>query len=216
MSTPHTAPLFASAALITIDVQRDVLDGHPLEIPGTSDALGPMRELTDAFRAAARPIVHIVRIYEADGSNVDLCRREAVKDGARMLLAGSPGTEIAHELLAEEARLDTRRLLVGEVQRIGPDELIIYKPRWGAFYRTPLEDRLREWEISTIVFAGANFPNCPRTTIYQASERDFRVVAVSDGISGLYERGERELEAIGVALMSAAEVCEQLRLATVA
>lgn len=216
MSISHTAPLFASAALVTVDVQRDVLDGQPLEISGTSAALAAMRELTDAFRAAARPIVHIVRIYKPDGSNVDLCRREAVKKGARMLLAGAQGTEIAGELLAEEVRLDTERLLTGEVQTIGPDELIIYKPRWGAFYQTPLEDHLREREISTIVFAGANFPNCPRTSIYQASERDFRVVAVADAISGLYERGERELEAIGVSLMSAAEVCEQLRLANVA
>jgi nicotinamidase-related amidase len=216
VSTPHTAPLFASAALVTIDVQRDVLDGQPLEISGTSAALAAMRELTDAFRVAARPIVHIVRIYEADGSNVDPCRREAVKDGARMLLADAPGTEIARELLADEARLETERLLAGKVQTIGPDEFIIYKPRWGAFYQTPLEDHLREREISTIVFAGANFPNCPRTSIYQASERDFRVVAVADGISGLYEQGERELEAIGVSLMSAAEVCEQLRLVKVA
>ena len=215
MSNPYITPLPQSSALVTVDVQRDVLDGQPLEIPGTSAALAAMRELTDAFRAAARPIVHIVRIYKPDGSNVDLCRREAVRDGARILLADAPGTEIARELLAEEVALDTARLLAGEVQPIGPDELILYKPRWGAFFKTPLEAELREREISTIVFCGANFPNCPRTSIYQASERDFRVVAVTDGISGLYERGERELTAIGVVLMSAAEVCEQLRLASV-
>jgi len=40
---PCTAPDFAAAALITIDTQRDVLDGGPFEIPGTSAALGAMR-----------------------------------------------------------------------------------------------------------------------------------------------------------------------------
>ena len=57
-----------------------------------------------------------------------------------------------------------------------------------------------------MVFCGCNFPNCPRTSIYEASERDFRVVLVRDAVSGLYERGERELTNIGVHLMSASEV----------
>ena len=214
VSTSYTAPLFASAALLTIDTQRDVLDGAALEIPGTSAALRPMRELADAFRAAAQPIVHIVRIYLPDGSNVDVCRRDAVRDGAPILIAGASGTELARELFQDEVLLDSQLLLNGGVQRVGPQEVIIYKPRWGAFYQTPLEDHLRELGVSTLVFAGANFPNCPRTSIYQASERDFRVVAVSDAISGLYERGENELHGIGVSLMSTAEVCQQLRVAS--
>jgi hypothetical protein len=31
---PHTAPDLAAAALVTIDTQREVLDGGPLETPG--------------------------------------------------------------------------------------------------------------------------------------------------------------------------------------
>ena len=59
----HTAPRFEAAALVTIDVQRDTLDGRPLEIPGTSTALAAMARAADAFRAAGRPIVHVVRLY---------------------------------------------------------------------------------------------------------------------------------------------------------
>ena len=77
MSGRYTTPDFGAAGLITIDTQRDVLDGGPLEIAGTSTALEPMRELVRAFRVAGRPIVHIVRIYRPDGGNVDLCRRAA-------------------------------------------------------------------------------------------------------------------------------------------
>ena len=60
------------------------------------------------------------------------------------------------------------------------------------------------------MFCGCNFPNCPRTSIYQASERDFRIVLAKDAISGLYERGCQELENIGVRVLSAAEVIESL------
>jgi len=83
---------------------------------------------------------------------------------------------------------------------------VIYKPRWGAFYRTPLEEHLRERGISTVVFCGCNYPNCPRTSMYEASERDFRVVLARDAVSGLYERGEAELMGIGVVQMDVAEV----------
>ncbi|HEV3323719.1 MAG TPA: isochorismatase family cysteine hydrolase [Solirubrobacteraceae bacterium] len=207
VSDPYTDPDFATAALVTIDTQRDVLDGGPLEIAGTSAALAPMQGLAQAFREAGRPIVHIVRLYEPDGSNVDLCRRRAVQDGARILATGAPGSELAVELApAPDLTLDGPLLLAGGVQRLGPREAAIYKPRWGAFYRTPLEDHLREHGVTTIVFCGCNFPNCPRTSIYEASERDFRVVLARDAISGLYERGERELAQIGVRLMSATEV----------
>lgn len=41
-----------------------------------------------------------------------------------------------------------------------------------------------------------------RTSICEASERDFRVVPATDAVSGLYERGEQELTRIGVQLMS--------------
>jgi hypothetical protein len=32
-----------------------------------------------SFRRARRPIVHIVRLYQLDGANADLCRRRALR-----------------------------------------------------------------------------------------------------------------------------------------
>jgi nicotinamidase-related amidase len=211
---PHTAPDFAGAALITIDTQRDVLDGAPLEIAGTSAVLPRIGTLLSAFRELARPIVHIVRLYRSDASNADLCRRSILEAGTPMLSPGSPGAQLAGELLpAPDLLLDDELLIAGGVQPLAAGEVAIYKSRWGAFYRTPLETHLRERDVSTLVFAGCNFPNCPRTSIYEASERDFRVVLVRDAVSGLYERGERELTNIGVHLMSAEEVADALHLA---
>jgi nicotinamidase-related amidase len=211
VSDPYTTPDFDSAALITIDTQCDVLDGGSLEIAGTSAALDAMQALVEAFRAAGRPIVHIVRLYRSDGANVDLCRRHGVQEGAQMLAPGTPGSQLAPPLLpAPDLGLDDELLLAGGVQSLGPNESAIYKPRWGAFYETPLEEHLRERGVTTLVFCGCNFPNCPRTSIYEASERDFRVVVARDAVSGIYERGERELAGIGVHLASAAELVERL------
>jgi nicotinamidase-related amidase len=207
----YTEPDWSSAALITIDTQCDTLDGQPFEIPGTSAVLPRMAALLDAFRTAGRPIVHIARLYQADGSNVDLCRRALVEEGTALVLAGSPGCQLAPDLLPRPGiELDAERLLSGDIQTLTSQEVVIYKPRWGAFYQTPLEVHLRRHGVSTLVFSGCNYPNCPRTSIYEASERDFRVVLVEDAVSGLYDRGRREMTNIGVELLSTGAVVEAI------
>jgi nicotinamidase-related amidase len=217
MSGDYTSPDFAASALITIDTQVDVLDGRPLEIAGTSAVLPRMTALAEAFREAGRPIVHIVRLYESDGSNVDLCRRAAVEEGWEVLAPGAAGSELAPGLLpSAEIRLDAERLLSGGIQELGRGEAVIYKPRWGAFFATPLEDHLRGLGVSTLLFCGCNFPNCPRTSIYEASERDFRVALAADAISGLYEKGEEELRNIGVELLGSDDVLARLTAGDVA
>ncbi len=159
---PHTVPEFASAALVTIDTQRDVLDGGGFPIPGTSAMLPGVHRLVNGFRKARQPIVHIVRLYERDGSNAEPCRRQLLATGAQLVIRGTTGCQLAAELLPNpEVCLDDALLLNAGVQVLGTLEVAIYKPRWGAFYRTPLEEHLHKQRVSTIVFAGCNFPNCP-------------------------------------------------------
>lgn len=199
------------AALIIIDTQCDTLDGQPFEIAGTSAVLPNMVELLNTFRIKRLPIVHIVRIYKADGSNADLCRRSALENGAKLLVEGTPGCEPAPALLpGSSITLDHERLLSGRFQEIGPTEWIIYKPRWGAFYHTPLEDHLRSLGVNSLVFSGCNFPNCPRTSIYEASERDFKIALAADAVSGLYDQGKIELEKIGVHVLTSKALLKEL------
>jgi nicotinamidase-related amidase len=208
----YTEPEWSKSALITIDAQCDTLDGQPFEVPGTSAILPRMAALLQSYRNAEKPIVHLVRIYKADGSNVDLCRKELVERGAALVLAGSSGCQLAPELLPQaDVELDAALLLSGGIQTLNSKEVVIYKPRWGAFYNTPLERYLRKQDLSTLVFSGCNFPNCPRTSIYEASERDFRVVLAADAISGLYDQGRREMCNIGVALLSTGQVIDAIR-----
>jgi len=88
----------------------------------------------------------------------------------------------------------------------------MYKPRWGAFYDTLLDSHLHRLGVDTLVFTGCNFPNCPRTSIYEASERDFKVVLVEDAISGLYPKGIEEMLNIGVHLASTESVTKAIAL----
>ncbi len=200
----YTEPHWSRSALLTIDVQRDfTISGAPAIIPGTQEIVLAIQRLVRAYRSAHLPIIHVIRLYLGDGSNVDLCRRARIEGGLKIVIPGTEGSQIVSELLpSPSVLLDAPTLLTGELQTIGDQEWVMYKPRWGAFYKTRLGEYLRQLDVNTVVFSGCNFPNCPRTSIYEASERDFRVVLVMDAVSGLYDRGIEELQGIGVTLMT--------------
>jgi nicotinamidase-related amidase len=203
----YISPQWSRSALLSIDVQRDFsLPDGALFIPGTPEAISAMERLTKVYRSADLPIVHIVRLYVQDGSNVDLCRRGQIQGGFKMIQPDSDGSQIAQPLLPDKAiRLDAPLLLASGIQSIADNEWVMYKPRWGAFFKTPLEEHLRSLGVTTIVLCGCNFPNCPRTTVYEASERDFRIVFVQDAVSGVYEKGLEELGSIGVTIFTTEE-----------
>jgi nicotinamidase-related amidase len=196
-----------TAALVTIDVQCDfALPSSPAHIPGTLEAAQRIGPVAYEFRAANRPIVHMVRLYLPDGSNADLPRRAYLEAGNQLVCPGTTGAELLDELKPIPGfGLDADLVLSGEPQKVGAREWVMFKPRWGAFYGTTLEDRLRALDVGTVVICGCNFPNCPRSTIYEASERDFQIVFVPDATSGVYERGLRELRSIGVLVLDADE-----------
>jgi nicotinamidase-related amidase len=207
---PHLAPHWATSALVTIDVQRDFLSEAPFGIAGTTEVLPKLGRLTDAFRAAALPIVHIVRLHSGD--DVDRVRRTLIGNGADFVRPGSPGRLLAPGF-APDAELDDALLLRGEPQEIGPQEYVLYKPRWGAFYRTPLADLLARHGVDTLAFAGCNLPNCPRASIIEAHERDYRVVLATDAVSQAADHGFRELAGLGTVLLNTEDVVTAVRTA---
>jgi len=128
-----------------------------------------------------------------------------------VLAPRTPGSQLAPGLLPDDSlSLESEVLLAGGIQTLGPHEFVIYKPRWGAFYRTCLESHLRSLGITTTIFTGCNFPNCPRTSIMEASERDFRIVLVRDAVSGFTERDETEMARIGVTVLTTEELHARL------
>ena len=206
------SPHYDRCALIVIDFQNDfILPGAPAEIAGSFAVLPQLQQLVTTARQQQVPIIHVVRCYLPDGSNVDICRRENIQSGNVLIPPDSFGADIPVQLKPDHApAIDWAALMAGEFQPIGTKEWLMYKSRWGAFYRTKLGDFLQEQEIDTLIFAGCNFPNCPRTSMYEASERDFRLVLAQDAMSGLYEQGLRELGNIGVTIATTAAICQEL------
>jgi nicotinamidase-related amidase len=204
MDDQYIVPDRKHSALLIIDVQRDfVLAGATAEIPGMLQSVPHIRRLVQRHRELGLPIVHVIRLYHKDGSNADLCRKKSIEDGKRMVIMGSDGAELMDELKpSPNVRLNSSLLLSGNLQQIGSMEWIMYKPRWGAFYKTALEKHLHNLDVNTVVVCGFNFPNCPRTTIYEASERDFKIVLAKDATAIIYDTAKQELKNIGVSVMN--------------
>lgn len=199
-------------ALITIDAQRDfVLSNSPVAVGGASATVPHMQRLTQAFRHAQAPIVHMVRLYRCNGSNVDLCHRAQIESGQRIVMPGTMGCEIIDELKRDPSqRIEPETLLDGKLQEVGDKEWICYKPRLSAFFQTPVEEHLKTLGVSTIVICGTDFSTSPRSSVYAAANRDFRMVLATDAISGATDAGLNELAQIGVYLMSTDKLLDWL------
>jgi nicotinamidase-related amidase len=66
--------------------------------------------------------------------------------------------------------------------RVAPvaDDIIVRKVRVGAFSTTNLDGQLRERGVDTLILAGIGTSGVVLSTVRDASDRDYRVVVVSD------------------------------------
>ncbi|WP_282606951.1 cysteine hydrolase family protein [Pelagibius sp. Alg239-R121] len=201
----YTLPEKQTVALLTLSAQRDfTLPGSPVRAAGLGRAIPAMKRLVDGFRHQGVPIYHSVRLYRPDGTNVDVCRRQAVEEGLRILMPGSFGSELIDEVKPTSGtRLDPELLFAGKFQSVSDQESIFYRPRWGAFHDTGLEEELKSRGVTTLVICGFSFATGTRATIYEASARDFRIVLVPDAVCNSTEDGVRELGRMGVYLLNA-------------
>lgn len=77
MPVNYISPNWNTSVLITIDTQNDfTLPNAPAQIKGTIEVLPKMRSLLEKYREKGLPIVHVIRLYKEDGSNVDICRKK--------------------------------------------------------------------------------------------------------------------------------------------
>jgi nicotinamidase-related amidase len=87
------------STLLIIDVQRNfTLMGATAEIPDTLHAVQYIQHLVHVYTEKGYPIIHIIRLYHTNGSNVELCRRQAIENGKQLVIPRSDGAELMDEL----------------------------------------------------------------------------------------------------------------------
>ena len=156
--------------------------GLGLDVSMTNDAIGGVRKLVDAARAAAVPIIYTRYVYRADYRDGGVLVQDLLPALAdtKSLAAGSWDADIVDELTPED------------------DDFIIDKNRYSAFYGTRIEPILTSLGIDSLVMCGVTTNMCVETSARDASQRDYRVFVVSDATGELdKERHEHALNTLG-------------------
>jgi len=154
------------AALLVIDMQNFFLDpDSPTFTCGGSAILPNVKRLIAAFRSANRPVIFTRHVHHPD-------RLDAGIMGwwwEGMCVEGTPESEIYREI----APL--------------PNEKVILKHRYSAFYNTDLETILRCAKIEDLVISGIMTNMCCESTARDAYYRDYRIFFPADGTGGTNE-----------------------------
>lgn len=70
---------------------------------------------------------------------------------------------------------------------VKPEDYVIDKYSYGAFYNTPLEDILRAHGVEYVIICGAAMPVCINDTVSGAFDRQFKVTVVADATASFTE-----------------------------
>ena len=153
----------ARTALINVDMQTAFVEGTLLSAPDGPRLIEPINKLAAACRAAGMMVVHTLHVVRDDGSNL----------GSMGKLIGAERTDLIKE------STETAKLHPGI--EVGANDILLYKPRYGAFTGTDLDLILRSNGIDSIIVTGICTNVCCETTAREAGMRDYQVFFTSDG-----------------------------------
>src|SRR5215469_163097 len=158
-------------ALINVDLQRCFVEGSPLASPGGPAVVERVNPLARACRQAGVTVVHTRVSVKPDRSNAGLMTELVPGFIIDLLTEGSASAEL-HDAL-----------------EVDPADIILGKPRYGAFHGTDLEQILRSRGLDTVIITGIATNICCETTAREAAQHDFRVFFVSDGTATMEMSG---------------------------
>ncbi|MBI4590828.1 MAG: cysteine hydrolase [Candidatus Rokubacteria bacterium] len=151
-------------AMIVVDMENDfIAPGAPMETPAGRKMLPNLKRAIAFCRERGIRVIYTAHVHRRDGCDMglfdDLWPPIASRAG---LVDGEPGIEIYPEIAPR------------------PEEIVVKKHRYSAFFGTDLEIVLRGLGVDTVVITGVTTENCCHATARDAMFRDFRVVFLSD------------------------------------
>jgi len=184
-------------ALLVIDMQNDFcLPGAPFEVRGALSVVPRIQELIEAFRAHGLPVIFVIREHRADGSDMEITRRERFLKAGGAFIPGTRGYALVDGLTPR------------------PDEPVVRKTRWSPFHKTDLESMLRARGVEVVVISGVQTPNCIRSAAFDANSLDFEVVVSSDASGAsdpdVHRANLIDMAGIGIEIASTQEIARAL------
>lgn len=178
----------ATLALVNVDMQNCFVENSPIAAPAGREVMERINRLIDTCRDNGVLVVHTSHVVRPDGSNIGVMGEiiPPVNDG--IINKGSPTAALHAELNVKDG------------------DILLDKPRFGAFHGTDLELVLRSRGVDTIIVTGICTNVCCETTAREANVRDFRVFFLSDG-TATFGAGDLTAEQLQAATLATLGAC---------
>lgn len=150
-------------ALLLTDVQNVyILPKAPIHIPAAVRMLPKLKALLDKCREAGMLIIYTRQLHTYPGLYGEVRAEDFEAPGVPYMREGAKWSEV-HDAVQPR-----------------PEEIVLKKYRYSAFFGTPLELILKEHKIDTVIITGIATNVCCDSTARDAFFRDFRVIFTSD------------------------------------
>jgi ureidoacrylate peracid hydrolase len=155
-------------AILVVDMLNDFCKpGGAMVLPGYEKLVPPQRAIISAARRTGATVIFI-----ADNHRPKRRDREFLKRTPHCF-EGSWGAQVIEELEPQ------------------PDDILVTKRRYSAFFNTDLDLTLRDLEIETVIVMGVVTNICVRSTVHDAFFHGYQVIVPEDGVAAT---GQREQE----------------------
>jgi ureidoacrylate peracid hydrolase len=174
----------ARTALLVIDMQRSFIDPKSsLYVPTSWDILPAVKGLVEFCRGARVPVIFTEFTSAPEIPNL---RKDPFGPEH---FAPRPGEPTGWGMPSGNSLVGTRGPespdTVDEVKPM-PGEVVISAYGLDKFYGTPLDLVLRSLDIRYLMVTGMLADLCVAATVYAASTREYRVTAITDGITTIW------------------------------
>jgi len=169
---PNRALIEGRAALVVIDIQANTFasgggDGSIPCMAGYADRMLTARKAIDAARDWDIPVIFIQEVHRPDGVDFG---RELDGDETVHCVEGDPGTEIAIEEMG-----------------FRPNDYLIPKRRYSAFFGTDFEILLKGLKVDTLLLCGGLTDVCVHYTFVDGHQHDYFCRVIEDCVAGSSE-----------------------------
>jgi biuret amidohydrolase len=175
-------------ALLVIDMQHGFLDpGASLEVPKGRDALANIASLIEACREKGAPVIFTEFIYE---TAVPCLRGDPFGPEHLPPVPGSQtgfGHPSGNCLIGPGAGAGVESAKTVDALAPRAEELVVRAHTYDKFYGTPLDLALHSRGIDRLIVTGVTTDVCVNATVIAASTRNYRVIAISDGMATIHE-----------------------------
>jgi len=170
--------------LIVVDMQNDfVRKGGALELPDARNRIPHVNRLIQGCRDLSIPIV-FVRFISGP-------KRTLVWTWSPMIAPPVKCCWRNHRRYYPDIGKEVEVIEVIDEIIVNPEDYIIDKYSYGAFYNTPLEDILKAHDTEYVIICGAAMPVCINDTVSGAFDRQFKVAVAADATASFTEEFRR-------------------------